>query len=464
MRELRTRRAPIFPVDRDNYWFRDRRAFAVRRRHRCDRRAASGVESPDCASRHRLRSRPSHAAEAPASRPRAQLRRRRQSERRHRPDRGPADQSRSRHRHAQHPGRPAQPGQPLLGGAPFAEIVPVRVANRVVLFSNSAIARAFDYVHGLMPTAANRVDVITMSMGGLASQAWADAVNALYEQGVFIVTAAGNNFGNLPTRNIVYPGALRPRRRRLRRDGGWQALCRPRLRLMAGNYGPDSKMATAIAAPTRRTCRGRGSAAATSSISTAQGTSAATPQVAAAAALWLQKNRAAVDAYPQALDARRGGPQRAVRQRPARATRSASASGAASCARSDALAQSAGRSDACARSRADTASFPFLQHPDRARRRRRRRARSSGCSNSRRCSSRRAADDRSVMPADPATARIAGRAAAACRGAGRAPARVEGAARRPCGAQRRYAGPRAAVRRRQRRRQRGRRSCTSSTP
>src|SRR5215831_14392260 len=35
-----------------------------------------------------------------------------------------------------------QPGQSLLGGAPFAEIVPVRVANRVVLFKNSAIAQA----------------------------------------------------------------------------------------------------------------------------------------------------------------------------------------------------------------------------------------------------------------------------------------------------------------------------------
>jgi subtilisin family serine protease len=74
-----------------------------------------------------------------------------------------------------------------------------------VLFSNSAIAQALDYVHGLNASAATHIDIITMSMGGLASQAWADAVNALYEQGVFIVTAAGNNFGNLPTHNIVYP-------------------------------------------------------------------------------------------------------------------------------------------------------------------------------------------------------------------------------------------------------------------
>ena len=39
----------------------------------------------------------------------------------------------------------------------------------------------------------------------MPSQAWADAVNALYEAGVFVVTAAGNNYGNLPTHHIVYP-------------------------------------------------------------------------------------------------------------------------------------------------------------------------------------------------------------------------------------------------------------------
>jgi hypothetical protein len=58
-----------------------------------------------------------------------------------------------------------QAGQPLLGGASFAEVVPVRVANRVVLFKNSAIAQAFDYVHSLNAIGANRIDIITMSMG-----------------------------------------------------------------------------------------------------------------------------------------------------------------------------------------------------------------------------------------------------------------------------------------------------------
>ena len=50
-----------------------------------------------------------------------------------------------------------------------------------------------------------RVDVVTMSMGGTASQAWAEAVNALYDAGVFVVTAAGNNYGNLPTHETVFP-------------------------------------------------------------------------------------------------------------------------------------------------------------------------------------------------------------------------------------------------------------------
>jgi subtilisin family serine protease len=134
-----------------------------------------------------------------------------------------------------------------LGGAPFLDVIPIRVANSVVLFSNSSIAKALDYVHCLFSDQTKRVHVITMSMGGLASQAWADGVNALYELGVFIVTAAGNNFGNLPTRNIVYPARFR----RVVAACGVMADGRPYADLphdiMAGNYGPPSKMDTALA-------------------------------------------------------------------------------------------------------------------------------------------------------------------------------------------------------------------------
>ncbi|PMX81888.1 peptidase S8, partial [Pseudomonas sp. GW460-C3] len=61
------------------------------------------------------------------------------------------------------------------------------------------------YVFSLKDDPEKRIDIVTMSMGGLPSQAWADAVNALYDAGIFVVTAAGNNYGNAPTRNIVFP-------------------------------------------------------------------------------------------------------------------------------------------------------------------------------------------------------------------------------------------------------------------
>jgi hypothetical protein len=173
-----------------------------------------------------------------------------------------------------------------LGGAAFLDVIPVRVANSVVLFWNSSIAKAFQYVHDLAAT--SPVQVITMSMGGLASQAWADGVNALYELGVFIVTAAGNNFGHLPTNNIVYPARFN----RVVAACGVMADDSPYadlpLDIMAGNYGPDSKMSTAMAAFTPNTPWARIGCGCTVDHNGA-GTSSATPQIAAAAALWIQK-------------------------------------------------------------------------------------------------------------------------------------------------------------------------------
>ena len=160
------------------------------------------------------------------------------------------------------------------------------------------LQRHFDYVHGLFANKATRAHVVTMSMGGLASQAWAEAVNALYELGVFIVTAAGNNFRNLPTRNIVYPARFR----RVVAACGVMADGRPYSDLlpniMAGNYGPTSKMATALAAFTPNTPWAR---LGCSQIvdHNGSGTSSATPQVAAAAALWIQKFKTGWEQYPE---------------------------------------------------------------------------------------------------------------------------------------------------------------------
>ena len=253
----------------------------------------------------------------------------------------------------------SKPGESLLGGASFAEVVPVRVANRVVLFSNSAIAQAFDYVHALNAAGTNRVDIITMSMGGLASQAWAEAVNALYEQGVFIVTAAGNNFGNLPTHNIVYPARFG----RVVAACGVMADGKPYadlgIRLMAGNYGPDSKMSTAVAAATPNVPWARLGCADIIDLDGA-GTSAATPQVAAAAALWLQNNRAAVDAYPKAwmrVEAIRNALFESAKVNPQEVKRL----GRGQLCANDALGKAPAAASTLRQTEADSASFAFLR-------------------------------------------------------------------------------------------------------
>jgi hypothetical protein len=68
--------------------------------------------------------------------------------------------------------------------------------------------------------------------------------------------------------------------------------------LMAGNYGPQDKMTTAMAAYTPNTPWARLGCPHIVDFDGA-GTSAATPQIAGAAALWIARNRAAYDAYPE---------------------------------------------------------------------------------------------------------------------------------------------------------------------
>ena len=181
-----------------------------------------------------------------------------------------------------------------VGGAPFANVIPVRVANSVVLFTNSSVARGISYAID------NNVDVLSMSMGGLPSQVWVEIVNAAYEAGITLVTAAGNNFGPFKLRVprfIVYPARFHRVLAAcgVMSDGSpYGDFADPRK--MGGSYGPDSKMDTALAAYTPNTAWAAYACPALIRFDGA-GTSAATPQIAAAAACWLQKNRDAVQRY-----------------------------------------------------------------------------------------------------------------------------------------------------------------------
>jgi hypothetical protein len=169
-----------------------------------------------------------------------------------------------------------------LGGAPHADIVPLRIANSVVLFFTSAFAKALQYA------IVDNCDVISISMGGLPSAAWNDTVNAAYEAGICIVAAAGDCFGGLPTHNVVYPA----RYRRAIAACGVMADGQPYFNLpssiIEGSFGPDSAMSAALAAYSPNIPWARFGCPSTIDLD-GQGTSAATPQIAAAVALWYEK-------------------------------------------------------------------------------------------------------------------------------------------------------------------------------
>lgn len=192
-----------------------------------------------------------------------------------------------------------------IGAAPDARIVGVRVGESVVQIRTSSVAQAIAYVADLCKSDDTRVHVLSMSMGGVASQAWADAVNLAYERGVILVTAAGNNFstgvGGVPTTSTVYPARFE----RVLSACGVMGNNKPYFDLktgtMQGNWGPKSKIETSLAAFTPNTPWARRSDDRVVDMNGA-GTSSATPQIAGAAALYLQKyGRILFDSakYPQ---------------------------------------------------------------------------------------------------------------------------------------------------------------------
>ena len=168
-----------------------------------------------------------------------------------------------------------------LGGAPEAAVLPVRISDRVVLLRTSALAAGLQYA------ADSGCDVITLSMGGLPSRLWGEVVDELYERGVCICAAAGNHFGSSPPRVLVYPARFP----RVIAVCGVMANQSPYADLeglvLEGSFGPDSVMGQAIAAYTPNIPWPQFGCPAGVRLD-GEGTSAATPQVAAAAALWFE--------------------------------------------------------------------------------------------------------------------------------------------------------------------------------
>ena len=184
-------------------------------------------------------------------------------------------------------GRHVEPqGEPefddFLGGAPHAEVVPVRIADSVIHFFSSTMAEGIEYA------ITSGCRAVSISMGGVPTRRWAHAVNAAYEAGVAIFAAAGNNIRDgLPTRETVWPARFN----RVVAICGATADKSPYFKSgfngMQGNFGPEDKMHTAIAAYTPNTPWAEMGCSNVVSMN-GGGTSSATPQVAAAAALWYQ--------------------------------------------------------------------------------------------------------------------------------------------------------------------------------
>ena len=187
-----------------------------------------------------------------------------------------------------------------IGGAPDAEVVPVRIGPSVIHFYSSAMAEGMDYALGpsgdpANPNPANKCDVVTISHGGLPSQSWADAVNNLYEAGVVIVAASGDNYSELPTHLVVYPSAFNRVVTAVGATYDKTPYVTNKVGELQGSWGPDDVMKKAIAGYTPnvawmlfQTTDGFDMDGA--------GTSSSTPQIAAACALWIQiygKNYAA---------------------------------------------------------------------------------------------------------------------------------------------------------------------------
>lgn len=170
-----------------------------------------------------------------------------------------------------------------LGGCPQAEIVPVRISSSVVHLWTGTMAKGIDHA------VATGCDVVSISMGGLPSRAWSAAVNNAYEAGLIVVAAAGNNFGGIPTKRVIWPARFK----RVIAACGVTAEQGPYFKRglhfkMQGNF--EAGLSNTLAAYTPNAPWAELGCKDIIDLDGA-GTSSATPQIAAAAALLIAKHK-----------------------------------------------------------------------------------------------------------------------------------------------------------------------------
>ena len=184
----------------------------------------------------------------------------------------------------------------FIGGAPLADLVPMRISDSVVIMNDSNFCEAIEYA------IEQNCEVMSMSMAGKPSKRMARAVNDAYEAGIVMVTAASNCWykgpGALLPKCVLFPAAFK---RVIAATGAMhdhkpydvnflqQGRFNITTKYMQGSWGPASRMTRALAGYTPNT---PWASAHHKFVRSGGGTSSATPQVAAAAALWIAHHRA----------------------------------------------------------------------------------------------------------------------------------------------------------------------------
>ncbi len=157
-------------------------------------------------------------------------------------------------------------GGRMRGVAPLATLVPVRCLESVAVFEQSNVARAIDHARR------NGAHVITMSLGGVFSEALHSAVRKAYDANIIVLAAAGNCVGT-----VVWPA----RYEEAVAVGGINSSFKP----WRGSSHGD---AVAVSGPAEFVLRADPRIPADpGSVSGGQGTSFATAHLAGLAGLWL---------------------------------------------------------------------------------------------------------------------------------------------------------------------------------